>query len=242
MVVKGKRKAASGTNSSPKAKRATRSTCRPRSPAVVESRAAEDNLSPAETASEASSSVDKACSTASRRTKIVAFLRGVNVAGRVHSMMSIANALGKAGLKNAETFLASGNIIFDAPTDRVKSSVLDVEHRVEEALEKLFGYHISVFARSMDEVAQLGDRVVKSTTAVNVVLMKEELTKEQRDIVAALSTDADELEVLDKAFVWYSATKMSESPLFKVAFDKKLGVPVTVRTVNTLRRIVKKFG
>ncbi|KAF1779551.1 Protein of unknown function DUF1697 [Phytophthora cactorum] len=186
MVVKGKRKAASGTNSSPKAKRATRSTCRPRSPAVVESRAAEDNLSPAETASEAS------------RTKIVAFLRGVNVAGRVHSMMSIANALGKAGLKNAETFLASGN---------GKSSVLDVEHRVEEALEKLFGYHISVFARSMDEVAQLGDRVVKSTTAVNVVLMKEELTKEQRNIVAALSTDADELEVLDKAFVWYSATR-----------------------------------
>ncbi|KAG6598108.1 DUF1697 domain-containing protein [Phytophthora cinnamomi] len=128
-------------------------------------------------------------------------------------MKAIADALGKAGLSNVETFLASGNVVFDAPDG---ASVLAVEHRVEAALEDLFGGHIPVLARSLDE--------------------------EQRRILEALSTDADELELLDKEFVWYSVTKMSESPLFKVAFDKKLGVPVTVRTVNTLRRIAKKFG
>ncbi|KAG1706566.1 hypothetical protein DVH05_001714 [Phytophthora capsici] len=43
--------------------------------------------------------------------KIVAFLRGVNVGGRVHSMKSIAEALRTIGFHNVETFLASGNVI-----------------------------------------------------------------------------------------------------------------------------------
>lgn len=239
MAGKAKRKAPpSRADSPPKAKKTTRSSA---ATATVESGTAEDSRPPVLAADETSS---LSSGSTSGGGKIVAFLRGVNVGGRVHSMKSIAAALDKAGLTNVETFLASGNVIFDAPADSSqedKSSVLAIEHRVEDALEELFGCHIPVFARSMDEVAQLDEQVMKSATAVNVVLVKEELTTEQRDILKGISTDADELELLDKAFVWYSATKMSESPLFKVAFDKKLGVSVTVRTVNTLRRIVKKF-
>ncbi|KAK1941616.1 hypothetical protein P3T76_006680 [Phytophthora citrophthora] len=223
-MTKGKRKADTPSSSSPRAKRITRSNNSKSSAAATAESVA------------LGSSVD--C------RKIVAFLRGVNVGGRVHSMKSIAEALRKTGFHNVETFLASGNVIFDAPANPKgdASTVLTVEHQVEEALEKLFGCHIPVIARYLGDVAALSEQAVKTATSVNVVLVKEELTKEQRDIVSALSTDADELELLDKAFVWYSATKMSESPLFKVAFDKKLGVPYTVRTVNTLRRIVAKFG
>lgn len=68
---------------------------------------------------------------------------------------------------------------FDAPDE---ASVLALEHRVEAVLEDLFGGHIPVLARSMDEVAQLGQRIVKSATAVNVVLVKERLTQEQRGV------------------------------------------------------------
>ncbi|GMF15703.1 unnamed protein product [Phytophthora lilii] len=236
MVAKSKRKAPAPADDTAKTKRVTRS-----STAAAGSSTAEDVRPPAHANEEAPPS-GKSCT--GGNGKIVAFLRGVNVGGRVHSMKSIADALGKAGLCNVETFLASGNVIFDSPSDAAgdEASVLAIEQRVEDALEKLFGAHIPVFARSMSDVAQLGERIVKTSTAVNVVLVKEELTREQQDILDALATDADELKPLDKAFVWYSATKMSESPLFKIALDKKLGVPVTVRTVNTLRRIVKKFG
>ncbi|KAL3668250.1 hypothetical protein V7S43_006344 [Phytophthora oleae] len=230
MVAKGKRKAGAASSSSPSAKRITRSSAKSSAAATGES--VEANRPPA---------LADESSVGCRKT--VAFLRGVNVGGRVHSMKSIAEALRKTGFHNVETFFASGNVVFDAPANREgDTSVPAIEHRVEEALEKLFGCHIPVIARFMGEVAALSEQATKPATAVNVVLVKEDLTKEQRDIVSALSTDADELELLDKAFVWYSTTKMSESPLFKVAFDKKLGVPVTVRTVNTLRRIVAKFG
>ncbi|RLN73322.1 hypothetical protein BBJ28_00005857 [Nothophytophthora sp. Chile5] len=177
-------------------------------------------------------------------SKTVVFLRGVNVSGRVHSMKSIAEALDEAGFANVTTFLASGNVLFDSLLDDegAATALVVVERQVEDTLEELFGSRIPVFARSLDDVAQLGQRIVKTATAVNVVLLKDELTSGQRETLKALSTDANELELLGKAFVWYSATKMSESPLFKVSFEKKLGVPVTVRNVNTLRRIVAKFG
>ncbi|EGZ20587.1 hypothetical protein PHYSODRAFT_313194 [Phytophthora sojae] len=223
MVTKAKRKAPAVPE--PKNKRVTRSSTAAAAAAVVE-----DVRPPAHTAAAEAPAPEK--NPSNRSKKIVAFLRGVNVGGRVHSMKTIADALGKAWLANVETFVASGNVIFDAPDE---ASVLALEHRVEAVLEDLFGGHIPVLARSMDEVAQLGQRIVKSATAVNVVLVKERLTQEQRGVLEALSTDADELELLDREF-------MSESPLFKVAFDKKLGVPVTVRTANTLRRIAKKFG
>uniref|UniRef100_H3HDI6 DUF1697 domain-containing protein n=1 Tax=Phytophthora ramorum TaxID=164328 RepID=H3HDI6_PHYRM len=226
----GKRKAPSaGTESPAKVKRVTRASTAATATATA---AAAEPTTIEDTRPPAHASDDTTSATNTTR-KIVAFLRGVNVGGRVHSMKSIADALSKAGFGNVETFLASGNVIFDPPAGENKSSVSAIEHQVEDALEGLFGCHIPVLARSMDDVARL---------AVNVVLVKEELTQEQRGIVESLSTAADELQLLDKAFVWYSTTKMSESPLFKVAFDKKLGVPVTVRTVNTLRRIVKKFG
>ncbi|KAE9153844.1 hypothetical protein PF005_g1141 [Phytophthora fragariae] len=234
MVTKRKAPAAP----TPNAKRVTRSS----SAATATAAAVVEAIRPPAHAADKAPALDKKISTTgipNTSKKIVAFLRGVNVGGRVHSMKSIADALGETGLTNVETFLASGNIVFDAPDE---ASGLAVEHRVEAALEDLFGDHIPVLVRSMDEVAQLGDRIVKSATAVNVVLVKDKLTQEQRGILQALSTDADELELLDREFVWYSTTKLSESPLFKVAFDKKLGVPVTVRTVNTLRRIAKKFG
>ncbi|KAG7401235.1 hypothetical protein PHYBOEH_002419 [Phytophthora boehmeriae] len=212
----------SAVDDAPKTKRTTRARVGAVTPTAADDTAA--NIRPA------------AMTTAS---KMVAFLRGVNIGGRTHSMKSISDALGAAGFTNTQTFLASGNVIFDTQVD---NSSADTERRVEVTLEELFGCNIPVFVRSMNEVKQLEQKIVRTTTAVNVAFLKEELTSEQRNTLEGLSTDEDELELLDRAFVWYSVTKMSESPLFKVSFEKKLGVPVTVRTVNTLRRIVKKFG
>lgn len=222
MVARSKRKATARSEDAPKPKRATRA----KAAAVLP------------TASEAEADLTRPAATTSM--KMVAFLRGVNVGGRTHSMKSIAETLTAAGFENVATFLASGNVIFDAP--RAKLSVLDAERQVEGSLKDLFGCEIPVFCRPMDGVARLEQRIVKTAKAVNVALLKEELTEEQRKTLQALSTTEDELELLEKEFVWYSATNMSESPLFKVSFEKKLGVPVTVRNVNTLRRIVKKFG
>ena len=43
----------------------------------------------------------------------VAFLRAVNVGGRVAKMDALRRSFEKLGFRRVETFIASGNVIFD---------------------------------------------------------------------------------------------------------------------------------
>ena len=44
--------------------------------------------------------------------RYVAFLRAVNVGGRLVKMDELRGLFGEAGLRDVETFIASGNVIF----------------------------------------------------------------------------------------------------------------------------------
>lgn len=156
-------------------------------------------------------------------------------------MASIVRALTAAGFANVSTFLASGNITFTPADDDDAASPADVETRVERVLTSLFGAPIPVVVRSMDDLERITGAITKTATATNIVLLKHALTSEQRGTLAALCTPADDLQALEKEFVWYASTKMSESPLFKLSFEKRLGASAaTMRTANTLRRLLQR--
>jgi uncharacterized protein (DUF1697 family) len=73
-------------------------------------------------------------------TKYVAFLRAVNVGGRVIKMAELKACLEKAGLDEVRTFIASGNVIFSSDIDD-KAMLTE---QIEEAIEKAFGMKVSV--------------------------------------------------------------------------------------------------
>lgn len=185
------------------------------------------------------SKADGPASGSDQGEQLFAFLRGVNVGGRTHSMASIAEALSDAGFRGVSTFLASGNILFRS--NNADEAVTETETRVESELEDLFGSEIAVMVRSKSEIERVVAAVDREAEATNVVLLKQSLTKQQREALGEVATAEDELVPLDKEFLWFSATKISASPLFKVSFEKQLGVrAVTVRNVNTLRRLLTR--
>jgi uncharacterized protein (DUF1697 family) len=53
------------------------------------------------------------------------------------------------GFANVETFIASGNVIFDSKTTNTKS----LERKIEKHLEKSLGYEVATFVRSVSELA-----------------------------------------------------------------------------------------
>ena len=48
-------------------------------------------------------------------TRYVAFLRGINVGGHRVSMADLRDVFTSLKFGNVDTFIASGNVIFDAP-------------------------------------------------------------------------------------------------------------------------------
>lgn len=71
--------------------------------------------------------------------KYVAFLRGINVGGRIIKMADLKACFEKMGYKNVATLLQSGNVTFDSD----KSSV-GLKKEIEETLTKTFNYPAKV--------------------------------------------------------------------------------------------------
>ena len=81
--------------------------------------------------------------------RYAAFLRGVMPTNC--RMAELKKAFEDAGFTEVKTFLASGNVAFDAP----KSSNASLERKVEAAIEKGLGRPFLTMIRSIDELRAL---------------------------------------------------------------------------------------
>jgi len=76
----------------------------------------------------------------------VAFLRAINVGGRVVKMHRLRTLFVDEGFANVETFIASGNVVFDLPPAK-KAPAL--ERTIEAMLRNALGYEVSTFVRTV---------------------------------------------------------------------------------------------
>ena len=86
------------------------------------------------------------------RERYVALLRAVNVGGRgIVKKEALREAFTRAGGANVRTFIASGNVLFEAGPDRVDRIVAGARRR----LRTVFGAEPVVMVRSATEIARL---------------------------------------------------------------------------------------
>ena len=81
--------------------------------------------------------------------KYVAFLRAINVGGHQVKMDHLRSLFEELGFTNVETFIASGNVIFDARSSK------SLETKIEKHLLKSLGYEVKTFVRSVPELAAI---------------------------------------------------------------------------------------
>jgi len=81
--------------------------------------------------------------------RLIAFLRAINVGGHTVTMEKLRREFEGLGLKDVETFIASGNVIFTAR----QADTVALEKKIEARLHKALGYEVATFVRSCEEVA-----------------------------------------------------------------------------------------
>ena len=59
--------------------------------------------------------------------------------------------------------------------------------------------------------------------------------------MAALATPNDDLHIHDRELYWLARTRMSDSPITGARLEKALGLPTTLRNVNTVRKLAAKY-
>jgi uncharacterized protein (DUF1697 family) len=85
--------------------------------------------------------------------RYVAFLRAINVGGRTVKMDVLCRLFESLGFSKVESFIASGNIVFETTSKNVRA----LERKIEGRLLETLGYEVATFIRTDAELAAVAD-------------------------------------------------------------------------------------
>jgi uncharacterized protein (DUF1697 family) len=174
-------------------------------------------------------------------TQYIAFLRAVNVGGRIVKMTELKAIFQTLGLSEVSTFIASGNVIFSA-----SGTAARLEAKIERGLETTLKYAVPTMLRSAAEVAGAAEYEAFSPAALGgaslyVGFMKHDASTSAIKAARSLQTDIDELQVHGREVYWLARKNISEATITGAGIEKALQTPVTFRNINTVRRLAAKY-
>ncbi|MEP6741621.1 MAG: DUF1697 domain-containing protein [bacterium] len=177
--------------------------------------------------------------------KYIAFLRAINVGGHVVKMEQLRQLFEAMGFAKVETFIASGNVIFESKSKEAKT----LPRQIESYLHKALGYEVAALVRTLDELAHVAayrpfpesDLNAKGNT-LWVGFIADKPGKSVAQKVEALATDVDDLKVQGREVYWLFHTAFSDSKISGSLLERTLGMKITFRNMNTVQRLLKKYS
>jgi uncharacterized protein (DUF1697 family) len=175
--------------------------------------------------------------------RYIAFLRGINVGGHQVKMDDLRKSFEALDFDNVATFIASGNVIFEA--GRTKPATLTA--RIERQLRDSLGYGVPTFLRTDAELARIADHepfrgLDAADGSSYVAFLYKRPSAAAAKKVVAMSNETDHVVVHDRELYWHIRGRMADSTLGAPVFEKALGsVPATVRNLNTVQRLASKY-
>lgn len=177
-------------------------------------------------------------------TRYFAFLRAINVSGRTVKMDRLRELFEAIGFANVATFIASGNVIFESPSENSE----ELKRLIEVHLQESLGYVVDSFIRSAPELAGIASYQPFSNTApaadattLYISFLAGSPPHESHAKVLALQTPTDEFHIHGRELYWLRHGKISDSTISGALLEKSLGMPATMRNSNTVQRLVAKY-
>ena len=167
--------------------------------------------------------------------RYVGLLRGVNVGGKNKMAMTELRALVESlGHTEVSTFIQSGNVIFTARRTVTSKSL-------EAAIEKQFGIDITVVLRTAPEL----EKVVKANPFPDVDRSKLHVGFMAKKPTPAAVAKLDPDEYAPEQFAIHGAELYLHLPngmgrtKLPAYIDRRVKVPTTIRTWNTVTKLLE---
>lgn len=176
--------------------------------------------------------------------RLFAFLRAINVGGHTVKMDHLRRLFESFGFARVETFIASGNVIFET---RARDAAA-LETKIASGLRAALGYDVAVFLRTETELAAIANHPpfrpadLETAAALNIAFLAKTLDAPGQSKLMTLRTAIDDFAVRGREIYWLCRKKQSESTFSNAVLEKTLGVPATLRGANTLRKLADRYG
>jgi uncharacterized protein (DUF1697 family) len=175
--------------------------------------------------------------------RYVAFLRAINVGGHVVTMAKLKALFEAVPLAKVETFIASGNVIFESRT----ADPTKLERAIEKRLREGLGYEVTTFLRTDAEIAAIAahkpfpEAALKSAKAFVVGFASEPLGTRGDKLLKGFETDDETFRTRGRELYWMSRVGQGKSEFSAAKLEKALGARVTFRGMNTVQRLAAKY-
>ncbi|TBW28696.1 DUF1697 domain-containing protein [Gramella sp. KN1008] len=170
----------------------------------------------------------------------IAILRGINVGGKRKVLMKdLKEVFEKLEFKNVQTYIQSGNIIFDAEKKLSNSSI---ERQIEDAMASKYDFQVSVIVRTSDQLKKIITenpfQPIENIKKHYLVFLKDKPAAEHVSLIEKTDSDDSFRIVDDHIYVRY-ASRYSDSKLSNNFFENKLKVPASTRNWKTLHKLLE---
>jgi uncharacterized protein (DUF1697 family) len=171
----------------------------------------------------------------------VALLRGINVGGKgIISMKELKKSFEKAGFTNVETYINSGNVIFESKEKNLRK----LEKQIEQILNKNHKLQSKVIIKNLAEIKKLNiflDKLWKGKESMRNSVLFLSKAVDSKKILKEIRFSPDIEEVVYKpgVILWSVDFKdVTKSKMLKIN-TMQIYKEITVRNWNTTRKILE---
>jgi uncharacterized protein (DUF1697 family) len=177
-------------------------------------------------------------------SRYIAFVRAINVGGHTVKMDRLRQLFESLGFSNVETFVASGNVIFETSSKDVRT----LERKIGKKLHETLGFEVATFIRTDSELLGIANykpfkkSALDAATALNIAFLAEPLDAKLQQKLMSLKTKIDDFHVYGRELYWLCLRRQSESTFSNAVLEKALGIKSTLRGVNTIKKLAGKYS
>jgi uncharacterized protein (DUF1697 family) len=172
-------------------------------------------------------------------TIYIALLRGINVGGHNKiKMADLRGALEGLGLNKVQTYIQSGNIVFESEIAEEKT----LSSLIQQGIATHFGLTISVILRTAEEFKQIirdcpydKDSLTEGES-IHCCLLNEAPSQKEIDLLVQTDNGKDEYQIIGREIYVYFHQSMLDSKLSNQF--QKFRIPVTMRNWNTMNKLL----
>jgi len=176
-------------------------------------------------------------------TTFIAFLRAINVGGHTVRMDRLRGLFVDLGFAHVQTFIASGNMIFESSA----RSAPALEAKIQKHLRAALGYDVTTFVRSRAELKEIAahqpypaKELAGQSASLYVAFLQSEPAPESVERLLTFRTPTDDFVVHRREVYWLCRTRFSDSSFSGARLEKVLKLPATIRSATTVQKLAAK--
>ncbi len=171
--------------------------------------------------------------------KYVAFLRGINVGGRMVKMSDLKKTFASLGFNSIVTVLQTGNVIFETDLDLSKLKPI-----IEKKLEDNFNYPLKIQVFSFEKLKTIiaGNPFMSDVNRHRyVIFLENNLENQLFNEASEHDNNIESIRVGDGVIYWSVPIGLTlKSNFAKFLTKAPYKYLNTNRNINTLRKIIEK--